>query len=150
MDDFTGVLNASVGQLRNVDQTFGERAIFQLGESAELRDFGDRGMHQLPGAVVHGDFIPGVQFLAFDAQSDAVFFAVDADDFYAHFLAGAKRIPRMPDVSPAQLAVVHQTFGTAQIDEHAKIRQADDGTGADIAHFQFGDQLFLALFSLLS
>ena len=139
-----------VGQLGDVDQALDLRRIHQPGERPEFGQLGHGGLDKLVNLVIADHLLPRVVFLALQAQADALALAVDADHLGLDFLPHFQNLAGVGDVAPRQLGQVHQAIRAAQVDERAKIGQADHAPFADLADGQLVQQarfLLLAPFA---
>ena len=86
-DGLAGVVDAAIGQFRNVNQPFDLIVVLDPRERAELGQLGDGAFDELPHLVASLNPAPRVLFQALERQPDALAVVVHIEDFDLDLLA---------------------------------------------------------------
>ncbi len=79
--------------------------------------------------------------LLLETQSDLLLLAIDLQNLDFDFLVDGDHLGWMADTFPAHIGDVQQTIDTAQVDERTEVGDILDDTFAELADFQFGEQV---------
>ncbi len=96
------------------------------------------------------DVVPRVGLLLLQAQGDLLLLAVDVQDHDFDFLVDRDHFGRMADPLPAHVGDVQQAVDAAQVDERAEVGDVLDHALAELADFQFAEQLFAVFLAAAS
>ena len=141
MQNFLRVFNAILADLRDMDQAFD--VAFQPGKCAKLGQAGDDTFHQHANLELANLILPGIVLQGADGKTDAFLLAVDADDLDFDFLPHLERFAGMLNALPGNFGEMDKPVSAVDVDERAKISQAGDAPGPDLAFLQFFDDAFL-------
>ena len=102
LENFLGVLDAVLGNLGDVDQTFD--ITFEAGKSAEFGQAGNNPFNQLADAVFFHTGAPGIFLQGTHGKSDALFILLDLDDLDLDFLPHFQDFTRVEGQAPQRKA----------------------------------------------
>ncbi len=138
---------ASPGHFADVDQTFDAR--FELDEGTVAHHIHDFALDDRAHWVLLFDVVPGVALLLLQTESDLLLFAIDLQNLDFDLLIDRNHFGRMADTFPAHVGDVQQTVDTAEVHERTEVGDVLDHALADLADFQFAEQVFAIFFALL-
>ena len=142
VDDFSGVVDAAVDELRNVDKAFdGPLQADKGAERCELRDLAG---NNLSLAVVRNDFFPALGLGAPDAKRDLLAFVVDLEHINGDVIAYREQlVRRFGSALPGELREVNEAVSAADVDEDPEVADAGHRAGLDVAFLKLEEEAFL-------
>ena len=148
LHQLAGVVDAPrPGHFADVNQAFDTG--FQFDECPVTHHIDDFSLDHRTDGVLLFDVVPGVAFFLLQSQRDFLFFSINLQDFDFDFLIDGDHFGRMADTLPAHIGDVKQPVDASQVDESAEVGDVLDHTFADLTDFEFVQQVFAILFTLL-
>ncbi len=148
VDHLVGMIDAtSPGHFADVDQAFDAR--FQLDECTVAHHVDNFALDDRTHWVLLDNVFPWVLLLLLQTQSDLLLFAIDLQNLDLDLLIDSNHLRWMANAFPAHIGDVQQTIDTAQVDERTEVGDVLDDTFAELANFQFRQQMFAIFFALL-
>lgn len=123
----------------DVDQAFD--AGFDFDERAVRHDVDHLAVDLAALRILGDHVVPRVAGLLLEAERNALFFLVDADDDDFEVLADRKNFGRMGDAAPGNIGDVEQPVNAAEVDERAEVGDVLDHALAELVDLHLAQQL---------
>ena len=114
---------------------------FDFHESAVRHDIDHLAVDLAAFRILGDDIVPRIAGLLLEAEGDALFFLVDADDDHFDLFADLEHFGRMRNPAPADVGDMQQTVHAAEVDERAEIGDVLDHALAEFVDLHFSEQL---------
>ena len=140
LHQFAGVTDPlRPGHLADVHQALD--ALLQLDEGPVAHHVDHGTLDPAADRVLLVAPVPGAGLLLLQAEGDLLLLAVDVQNHDLDFLVDRDHFGRVPDAAPAHVRDVQQAVDPAQIDKRAELGDVLDHALANLAFFQFLQQL---------
>src|SRR5215469_10260836 len=120
-------------------------AILNARKGPEWCNFRNGTGHHLAGSIALFNRRPGINLGTFDRERDFLLLFIDGENLDLDFLADLEYFTGMIDTAPGELADMHQSVGSSQVNESAKVGKISDHATTDFAWFQLIEQLLSSL-----
>src|SRR4029079_18455350 len=118
-------------------------------ERAEVDEFRDRAVDDVPHFEVGDRRVPRVGLEWRDQEADPAALVVDVDDLRLDLFANAVAALGVVDLVPRELALVDQAVDAAEVDEHAERRDRSNAAFHALPDLEAREQLVALLAALL-